>query len=106
MRRYATASGSTLSGVFIHNRMWGERSTPTAVMTALAARPKATVVWTARRRSFVWPAPKKRAVITPVPEDMPLRKPMSMKIRLPEELTAARAVLPRKLPTIRESMVL
>ena len=80
----------------MRRRIWGERSTPMRVITTLAARPKATVVWMARPMSS-W---------SPAPMDIPLRKPMSMKMRLPEELTAARALLPRKLPTMRESAVL
>ena len=76
------------------------------VITTLAARPKATVVWMARPMSSWSPAPKYRAMTTPAPMDTPLRKPISMKMRLPEELTAARALLPRKLPTMRESAVL
>ena len=35
-----------------------------------------------------------------------VEKPTIRKIRLPEELTAARASLPRKFPTMRESAVL
>lgn len=37
---------------------------------------------------------------------MPLIKPTIRKIRFPDELTAASALLPRKFPTIRESAVL
>ena len=37
---------------------------------------------------------------------IPLKRPTIRKIRLPEELTAASAELPRKFPTIRESAVL
>ena len=37
---------------------------------------------------------------------IPLKKPISKKIKLPEELTAARALLPKKFPTIKESAVL
>ena len=51
-------------------------------------------------------APKNLAITTPAPMAKPLRKPMNRKIRLPEELTAAKALLPKKLPTIRESTVL
>ena len=43
---------------------------------------------------------------TPAPIDAPTKKLMSKKIRLPDELTAANASLPRKLPTIHESAVL
>ena len=46
------------------------------------------------------------AISTLPPMAMPLKKPTTKKIRFPEELTAARALLPRKLPTIRESTVL
>lgn len=37
---------------------------------------------------------------------MPLKKPTIMKIRLPDEVTAARAALSKNLPTIRASAVL
>lgn len=37
---------------------------------------------------------------------MPLIKPTIRKIRFPDELTAASALLPRKFPTMRESAVL
>ena len=43
---------------------------------------------------------------TPAPIAIPLIKPTIRKIRLPEELTAASALLPRKFPTISESAVL
>ena len=43
---------------------------------------------------------------TPAPMAMPLIKPTIRKIRFPDELTAASALLPRKFPTIRESAVL
>ena len=39
-------------------------------------------------------APKDRAITTPAPMDTPLKKLIIMKIRLPEELTAARASSP------------
>ncbi|BFK07528.1 hypothetical protein F120042H4_04580 [Faecalimonas umbilicata] len=51
-------------------------------------------------------APKYLAMTTPAPSEIPLKKPTIRKMRLPEELTAARASLPRKFPTIRESAVL
>ena len=43
---------------------------------------------------------------TPASMAIPLMKPTTRKIRLPEELTAARALLPKKFPTIREFAVL
>ena len=43
---------------------------------------------------------------TPAPMASPWKNPTSRKVRLPDELTAARASLPRKFPTIRESAVL
>lgn len=68
--------------------------------------PNATVVCTARFRFFVSFAPNSRATITPAPDEMPCMKPMSMNIRLPDELTAASELEPSQLPTISESTVL
>ena len=86
--------------------MWGVSSTPTTVISSPAARPKARAVWTAVVSRWWSLAPKYLEISTPAPMAMPLRKPTSMKIRFPEELTAARASLPIKLPTIRVSAVL
>lgn len=43
---------------------------------------------------------------TSAPMAIPLIKPTIKKIRFPDELTAASALLPKKFPTIRESAVL
>ena len=43
---------------------------------------------------------------TPAPTESPLKKPTSKKIKLPEEATAAKALDPKKFPTIKESAVL
>ena len=96
----------TFGGVLIQMRIWGESAMPTTVRKMPAASPKATAVWTASRMLSVFRAPNWREMMTPAPEARPLNRPISMKIRLLEELTAARALLPRKLPTIRESTVL
>ena len=64
------------------------------------------MVWIAFCTMPYFFAPKYRATTTPAPAARPLKKPTIRKIRLPEELTAARALLPRKFPTIKESAVL
>ena len=106
MRKYATELTKTFSGVPIQRRICGVSSTPTTVSIAPAASPSATVVWIVLRRRFQSLAPKYRATTTPAPSDTPLTKPVSRKIRLPEEPTAASASPPRKLPTISESAAL
>ena len=50
--------------------------------------------------------PHALAMTTPAPTARPLKKPTIMKMRFPEEETAARASLPRKFPTISESAAL
>ena len=63
-------------------------------------------VWTARLRfSLSW-APKYRAMSTPAPMEMPMKKLTSRLIMGLLAPTAARAVLPTKLPTTTESTVL
>src|SRR5699024_3745737 len=47
-----------------------------------------------------------RAISTPAPRLTPLTHPVSRKIRLPDDPTAASASPPRKLPTMRESTAL
>ena len=98
--------GSTFSGVFIQRRMVGVKATPSTVRTTPATRPKATSVCTARDTPRSSLAPKYLAMTTPAPMAMPLKKPTIMKIRLPDEVTAARAASSRNLPTIRASAVL
>ena len=44
--------------------------------------------------------------MTPAPMAVPLKKPTNKKVRLPVEVTAAKASLPKKLPTIKESAIL
>ena len=97
---------STLSGVPIQRRICGVSITPTTVSATPAAMPSATVVWMVRRIRSQSLAPKYRATTTPAPSETPLTKPVSKKIRLPDEPTAAKASPPRKLPTIRESAAL
>ena len=61
-----------------------------------------TAIW-ASSRSL---APRYWATTTPAPTATPWLKPMSRKMGEPLEPTAARALLPRKLPTMMESAVL
>ena len=96
----------TLSGVPIQRRIWGVNAMPITVRAAPAARPRATVVCTVRRSESSSTEPKCRATKTPAPKLTPLTKPVSRKIRLPEEPTAASASSPIKFPTIRESTAL
>ena len=63
-------------------------------------------VCTARETRSRSPAPKYREITTPAPIDAPTKKLVRRWMRLPDELTAASASLPRKLPTIHESAVL
>ncbi len=98
--------GSTSAGVFIQRRIVGVIPTPRMVRIPPATSPKATSVWMASRMAFSFFAPYSLAMITPAPMATPWKKPTSMKIKLPEELTAARAWSPRNFPTIRESKVL
>ena len=97
---------STSSGVPIQRRICGVKITPITVNPTPATRPSATVVWIVRRILSQSLAPKYRATTTPAPNDTPLTKPVSRKIRLPDEPTAASASPPRKLPTISESAAL
>jgi hypothetical protein len=87
-------------------RIFGAKITPTRERTTPQIRPKAMVVWIERWSDSFSRAPKYRAITTPAPTAIPLKKPTRRKIRLPEELTAARALLPRKFPTMRESAML
>ena len=98
--------GRTSAGVPISTRICGAAKTPTKVSPTPQIRPKATVVWMARLSLPVSLAPKYLAITTPDPIAIPLKKPTIRKIRLLDELTAARAAFPMKLPTIRESAAL
>ena len=94
------------SGVLISRKICGARKIPTSVNTRLETSPSATVVWTASDVILWSLAPIKRAITTLHPIVKPWMKPISKKIRFPEELTAASAELPKKFPTISESAVL
>ena len=93
----------TSGAVPIQRRMWGVSATLMTVSAVPAARPKATAVWMASSTLSCSPAPKCREMTTPAPMEMPAKNPTSKNTSDPEELTAASACLPRKLPTISES---
>ena len=98
--------GRTSAGVPIRRRIWGAAKTPTNVSSVPQIKPKATVVCMDNRSFLNSLAPKYLAMTTPAPIPIPLKKPTIRKIRLLDELTAARAAFPIKLPTISESAVL
>ena len=70
------------------------------------AAPKAIIVCTERDTCFLSFAPKYLEITTPPPIAVPIKKLLSRKIRFPEEVTAARAFVPRYRPTIKASAVL
>ena len=96
----------TPSGVPIQRSTCGVNSIPTTVRNPPAARPKAILVWMAARIFSVSREPKKRETTTPAPIDMPPKKPTSRNTSVPVPVTAARALLPSRLPTISASAVL
>ena len=104
--KYRVDLGKISAGVFIRTRIFGASTTPDMVRRIPHKIPKATVVWMAFCSSFCCLAPKYLAIITPAPIAIPWKNPTSKKVRLPDELTAASASLPRKFPTIKESAVL
>ena len=53
-----------------------------------------------------FPAPKYVEITTPAPTERPMKNPVIKNIRFPALETAARAELPTKFPTMRESAVL
>ena len=98
--------GSTLAGVPIRRRSGGTKTIPMIVISTENTSPSATVVCTAVSVLVESFAPRYRAMTTPAPMAIPLKNPTIMKIRFPDELTAASALLPTKFPTIMESTAL
>ena len=68
--------------------------------------PEHYIEWIALETRSRSPAPKYLEMTTPAPREVPEKKLIIRKISVPEELTAARASVPRNRPTIRESAVL
>ena len=83
--------GRTSAGVPIQPKTTGVRVTPAMVSTVPVQRPKAMAVWMEWLTWSNFFAPKYRAITTPAPMLMPLKKLTNKKIKLPEELTAAKA---------------
>ena len=79
---------------------------PETVIRMLNTIPKATVVCTTLLVFSSLLAPISLATMTEAPVAKPVKKPMNRKVREPTPVTAARAVSPRKLPTINASAVL
>ena len=105
-RKYAMLSGMISGGVDIRRRITGVKRMANTVRHSPAAIPKAMSVCTAfliLSRSF---APHALAITTPAPTARPLKNPTIMKIRFPDDETAASASRPRKLPTMSESAAL
>ena len=95
-----------LSLVFIHCKKNGVRDIPTIVKSAPAHRPKATFVCIARLTLSSSFAPKYFAITIPAPCAVPMKNEERRNISGPEDATAARALVPRNLPTINVSAVL
>jgi len=60
----------------------------------------------ARETLSLSPAPKYREITTPAPMAPPVKKLTIRKMSVPDELTAAKASVPRCFPTIKASAVL
>lgn len=99
MRVYKTDSGRTLSGVCIRIKIRLEKSRPAAAASSPAAIPKATEVWTTRRRPLKLRAPRQREARTFVPMLNPIRKFVSRLIRVVVDPTAAKECVDPKFPT-------
>ena len=98
--------GMISGGVDIRRRITGVKMTANTVSSSPATIPNAISVCTAFDILSSSLAPHALAMTTPAPTARPLKKPTIMKMRFPEEETAARASLPRKFPTISESAAL
>ena len=96
----------TSSGVPIHCKICGVNSIPTTVRNTPAAMPKAILVWMAARIFSTSREPKNRETTTPAPIEIPPKNPTSKKMSVPVPVTAASALLPSRLPTMRASAVL
>ena len=92
--------------MFIQRSICGVNSTPKAVIKTLMTSARVTAVWIAKLTRPASLAPKYRAITTLPPIAAPSKKLTIMNINVPEVETAARAVVPRNLPTISESTTL
>ena len=96
----------TCASVFIQMRKVGVKSTPMTVSSAPETMPKARFVWMARETFSKSPAPKYLEMATPAPIDVPMKRLVSSMMSVPDELTAAKAFVPRYFPTMKASAVL
>ena len=106
MRRYSAASSSISAGVPIRRIIGSAVSRPSTVSSAPMATLSTSAVCTWRSTASASWAPQLWAMTTPAPLHRPTNRPTN---RLTKELvapTAASALVPTKLPTIRVSAVL
>ncbi len=96
----------TESGVFIRRKRPGIRASPAAVARREDNSPNRKLAWIAFCTILLSFAPKYREMMTPPPIAIPLKNPIIRKVRLPPELTAAKASLSAKFPTTQASAIL